>query len=248
MSCSKSKKTRIYQKSLSVSITMSKSEPTSPTADKKNVHFADAEGKDLVNVKTFVPSYDDLDALRKVFMSNVSLQERKNLQNGEENTEDDTDPPENEVRRFGKLKGSTTLLTARKTLVQHTFNQEVDCLTTCYDQLQPGEIEERIKMQEICLADTRLNGRTVNGFITVNNLAYHKDVSIRHTFDDWKTVREVPAYYISSFEDGARDRFGFSLPFPTKVTEMHFALRYSVNGKEYWDNNCGNNYKIVDFS
>lgn len=243
---SSSKKTRIYQKSLSVSITMSKSEPTSPTADKKNVHFA--EGKDLVNVKTFVPSYDDLDALRKVFLKNVPLQARNNLQNGESDTEDDTDPPENEVKRFGKLKGSTMLLTARRTLVEHTFNQEAACLSTCYDQLQPEEIEERIKMHEICLTDTRLNGRTVNGFITVNNLAYHKEVSIRHTFDDWKTVREVPAYYISTFEDGARDRFGFSLPFPSKDTEMYFALRYSVNDKEYWDNNCGNNYKIVDFS
>ena len=230
-------KTRIYEESVSLSFAMARSAPTSPLSDKKYVHFA--EGEDLVNIKTFVPSYDDLDALRKVFLNEVPLETRThNTENG--------DLGENETK-FKKLKGSTTLL-ARRVRIIRTLSNENDCLSACYDKVQPEEVEAKVKQTNVCLADTRLSGRTVSGFVIVNNLAFDKTVMIRYTFDQWKTFSESQSYYVSSADGTKRDKFGFNLTFPNDKIEMHFAIQYKVDGNEFWDNNSGNNYKIVDFS
>lgn len=236
----------VYERSVSLSVSvMASRSPTSPDAEKKNVHFA--EGEDLVNVKTYVPSYDDLDALRKVFLHEVPLKAGNNSSNTED-PEDDRDVEDcGEVRKsFKRLKGSSTRLTKSFRIVQ-MISRENDHLSAMYDNLETDELEKLLKDHNICLCDTRLNGRTINGFIIVNNLAYDKAIFVRHTFDDWQTVSEIPAYYISSFDNGRKDKFGFNLTFPVDKSELAFALQYCVNGKEYWDNNHGNNYKVVDF-
>lgn len=233
----------VYERSVSLSLSVvSKSAPTSPGLDKKNVHFA--EGEALVNVKTYVPSYDDLDALRKVFLHEIPLKTGKNAA---KETDDNDNDGEYSRTAFKKLKGSSTLLTKSFRIV-HTSNKDHDCLSALYDKVEPDELDDRLKKNNVCLSDTKLNGRSVNGFVIVNNLAYDKLVVVRHTFDDWNTVLDVPAYYISSSDEGKRDKFGFNLVFPQNRSEMYFALQYSVDGLEFWDNNHGNNYKIVNFS
>lgn len=239
------KTTEIYERSISLSVSlMAKSAPTSPASDKKNVHFA--EGEDLVNVKTYVPSYDDLDALRKVFLHEIPLKTRE-VNPTVSNPLDTENGNGGSRARFTQLKGSSTKLTKRLRIVR-TLSTEYDCLSALYDQVQPDELDLLLKKNNICLSDTKLNGRTVSGFITVNNLAYHKSVVVRHTFDNWETVLNTPAYYVSSSDEGRRDIFGFNLVFPVNRMDLLFALLFIVNGREYWDNNHGNNYKIVDFS
>ena len=239
--------TGIYERSVSLSVSlMAKSAPASPASDKKYVHFA--EGEDLVNVKTYVPSYDDLDALRKVFLKELPLKTGKvdTIENSPSDVEESNESGRSKGK-FAQLKGSSTKLTRRFQIVR-TLSRDCDRLSALYDQLKPDELETLLTKNNICLSDTKFNGRTVSGLIIVNNLAYHKSVVVRHTFDSWETVLNVPAYYVSSSDEGKRDIFGFNLVFPIDRMELLFALQYIVNGREFWDNNYGNNYKIVDFS
>ena len=91
--------------------------------------------------------------------------------------------------------------------------------------------------------------------VAVQNLAYHKSVNARFTFDYWKTTSEVAAEYNNDVrrkqvQDGC-DRFNFSI----RLTDignlenktLFFCVKYSVHGQEYWDNNNSINYQI-DFA
>ncbi|KAI8984607.1 putative phosphatase regulatory subunit-domain-containing protein [Mycotypha africana] len=82
------------------------------------------------------------------------------------------------------------------------------------------------------------------------NLSFHKLVTIRYTFDLWRTFQEVTGTFRESIPSTSNtwDRFEFSIPIEAKKTTsqtFYLALRYTVNGQEFWDNNNGLNYEIV---
>src|SRR6266542_1447338 len=79
-------------------------------------------------------------------------------------------------------------------------------------------------------------------------------VEVRYTFDFWSTVSEVQA----SFAEGVPskdnknnfDAFIFSIELidnsrnPIDGKTMYFAVHYSVDNRDYWDNNNGSNYQV----
>lgn len=111
----------------------------------------------------------------------------------------------------------------------------------------------------------------LRGIVQVRNIAFEKRVAARFTIDDWTTVSEVLARYAGPGDDGAWDRFAFSIslefyaPRPLRsitgssslahATHAHsrshaftllLAVRFSVPGVgEWWDNNGGDNFRIV---
>ncbi|KAL0577331.1 hypothetical protein V5O48_004655 [Marasmius crinis-equi] len=90
---------------------------------------------------------------------------------------------------------------------------------------------------------------SVVGRIRVKNLAYQKWVAARFTFDDWQTTSEVTAKYVES-ASGNVDIFTFVIKLNDMLPRleektMMLAIRYSVTGREIWDNNGGKNYVIV---
>ncbi|CAO3620398.1 unnamed protein product [Cunninghamella blakesleeana] len=94
------------------------------------------------------------------------------------------------------------------------------------------------------------------GRCRVANLAYEKKVMIRYTFDYWDTHHEVQASYREPIASTTNtwDRFTFELPLPhtsdenahkkVKPLTCFLALKYMVNGQEFWDNNDGKNYQL----
>lgn len=120
----------------------------------------------------------------------------------------------------------------------------------------PHETLERktmpVRVERIYLSSDNKN---LMGAVAVANLAFHKKVVARFTLDYWKTTSEVVADYNSDvrrklLNDGC-DRFLFSIKLEdqAKLEEktMFFCVRYSVNGREFWDNNSSVNYQ-VDFT
>lgn len=99
------------------------------------------------------------------------------------------------------------------------------------------------------------DNKNLVGVVSVANLAFHKNVVGRFTVDYWKTVSEVTAEYNHDIRrkqahDGY-DRFDFNIQL-SDITDLDhktlfLCIRYSVDGKEYWDNNEGMNYQ-VEFS
>lgn len=117
----------------------------------------------------------------------------------------------------------------------------------------PAETESRrhwpVRVERVFLSSDNKN---LIGVVAVQNLAFHKQVAARFTFDYWKTTSEVAADYNNDIRrkevnDGC-DRFNFTI----KLTDhadlehktMFFCIRYDVNGQQYWDNNGSTNYQV----
>ncbi|KAG7086442.1 hypothetical protein E1B28_002396 [Marasmius oreades] len=92
---------------------------------------------------------------------------------------------------------------------------------------------------------------SVVGRVRVKNLAYQKWVAARFTFDDWQTTSEVTAKYVESVS-GNVDVFTFVIKLNDMLARleektMMVAIRYTVGGREFWDNNGGKDYMISFF-
>lgn len=93
--------------------------------------------------------------------------------------------------------------------------------------------------------------RTLLGTVRVKNLAFDKRVFARCSFDAWKTSTDIPCVYRPTFYSGeidkSHDRFSFALTVPPDFTSgsAEFALCFQCDGKEYWDNNSGANYRLI---
>lgn len=91
----------------------------------------------------------------------------------------------------------------------------------------------------------------LTGIVRVKNLAFHKRVFVRCSFDAWKTSTDVACTHLPDFYPGALghsyDRFSFALNVPPDfvATPVEFAICYQCDGKEYWDNNSGANYTLI---
>ena len=103
---------------------------------------------------------------------------------------------------------------------------------------------------DVMLEDVTLSKEaTLCGHVKVRNLAFQKSVAVRFTFDFWQTTSEVSAKYEQPLAHGAFDRFSFVIRLHdilSKIEDktLYMAIRYTVNGREIWDNNGGQNYKI----
>ncbi|CAL8369424.1 unnamed protein product [Lota lota] len=123
---------------------------------------------------------------------------------------------------------------------------------------QPGDQPEflhRLHRQKVCLERVLCFELGVIGITQVLNLHFDKEVSVRYSFTEWKSHTETKASWVQSVTrpgDGGGhlsvDTFRFHLPVPPFLQPgavLEFAVRYSVCGVEHWDNNDGQNYKLV---
>ena len=81
----------------------------------------------------------------------------------------------------------------------------------------------------------------IHGHILVLNTCYEKKVTVRYTENKWTTFEDHAAGWMETVNEGAIDRFTFTLPAGDSVAELSFAI--SFNGK--WNNNKGENYTVV---
>ncbi|EAU81920.2 protein phosphatase regulator [Coprinopsis cinerea okayama7 len=92
---------------------------------------------------------------------------------------------------------------------------------------------------------------SIVGVVRVRNIAYAKLVTVRFTFDSWQTLSEVTARYSNS-PSPEYDRFTFTINLTDILARIEektlvLAVRYSVAGQEFWDNNNTLNY-VAKFS
>ncbi|CEP11113.1 hypothetical protein [Parasitella parasitica] len=95
--------------------------------------------------------------------------------------------------------------------------------------------------------------QVVQGRVLVHNLAFEKKVTIRCSFDDWKSWTDIDAYYkkpaLSSdglkYGNSAFDCFLFDINVANRNQFIcRLAVRYQTLGQEFWDNNNGNNFTV----
>jgi hypothetical protein len=126
-----------------------------------------------------------------------------------------------------------------------------------------------IRVENIRLADRHQGDKSnlskvLLGKCRVSNIAYEKQVTVRHSFDYWKTYQEIDASFHESITTAAAkkkewDIFTFDIDIPSSLISVSsslkghqhikpitcwIALRYKVIGREFWDNNDGKNYQV----
>ena len=84
--------------------------------------------------------------------------------------------------------------------------------------------------------------------IRVKNSAYDKTVAVHHRKKDGSWL-DLNAYYYDTAEDGY-ETWKASISWNSQYSGAYtygeeFAVKYTVNGSTYWDNNNGNNYHMV---
>ncbi|KAF8264250.1 putative phosphatase regulatory subunit-domain-containing protein [Lactarius quietus] len=103
--------------------------------------------------------------------------------------------------------------------------------------------------REVVVESVDMVGTTIEGVVRVRNIAFEKWVAVRFTLDKWQTTSEVTARYKESLHDGMVDRFTFSIKLADVLSRaeektLFLAVRYSVAGRDIWDNNKGRNYQV----
>jgi hypothetical protein len=106
------------------------------------------------------------------------------------------------------------------------------------------DLNADVALEELTLS---LDSTCILGKVRLRNIAYAKWLAVRFTFDSWQTTSEVTGKYVEAI-DNDFDRFSFSIRLNDLLARiegkmLYMALRYTVTGREFWDNNGGNNYR-----
>ncbi|PAA82392.1 hypothetical protein BOX15_Mlig001270g4 [Macrostomum lignano] len=228
----------------SSSLKSKKTPPGTPSLVKKAVRFADAFGLELINVK-HVLDPDNPPEIPPEAISDLEL--------GDGTGSEDADTDSNFLPAVAAAIGGDS-------------QQQQQRLQTTLRPIfsQPGHsagFNARVMAQKVVLesaAYAPLTGE-ICGYICVANLAFEKSVTVRVSFDSWRSSSEVGAEYVPHSSSGMTDRFSFSLALPggpAAVTSappgryrVAFCVAYRTCGQTFWDNNFGENYafdSVVD--
>ena len=99
-----------------------------------------------------------------------------------------------------------------------------------------------LRTNMVALETITVEKNAISGRIHVLNLEYHKSVFVRWTQDDWLNTNQSEAIYESSLKSVFVDVFVFKIP--VKICKTEFAILYTTEGQEHWDNNNNNNYSV----
>ena len=88
-----------------------------------------------------------------------------------------------------------------------------------------------------------------HGYIEVDNLAFHKQVVVHYNVRQTSQWHKVAASYVRPSKNN-REIWYFETPkysYPPRLSsDFQFAIGYTVNGRTYWDNNRGLDYRVGD--
>ncbi|XP_051533512.1 protein phosphatase 1 regulatory subunit 3B-like isoform X2 [Myxocyprinus asiaticus] len=132
-----------------------------------------------------------------------------------------------------------------------TLSEEKNKLSLDFDQPSADYLKfrQRIEKDHVCLEHCMLKEKSIVGTVKVKNLSFEKSVKLRITYDTWKSYTDVVCQYVKDTYTGSdRDTFSFEAGLPDQVPpheRIEFAICYEVNGLSIWDNNQGQNYRII---
>ncbi|XP_039624504.1 protein phosphatase 1 regulatory subunit 3C-B-like [Polypterus senegalus] len=108
----------------------------------------------------------------------------------------------------------------------------------------------RSRLHQNCvgLESCSIHERSINGTVKVLNMCFEKAVFIRITFDSWGSFRDIPCVYMHHGYGGAdTDTFTFDIALPdlNPKERIEFCIAFSAGQQIFWDNNAGQNFKVV---
>lgn len=111
------------------------------------------------------------------------------------------------------------------------------------------DLRNRLKAQQVCLETCSVQERLLSGTIQVRNICFEKSVSVRITFNSWRSCQDFECRYLNNvYGCSNTDTFSFSVPVPEDLDasdKVEFCIRYQTRDQTFWDNNLGDNYGLV---
>ncbi|XP_029372338.1 protein phosphatase 1 regulatory subunit 3B [Echeneis naucrates] len=108
---------------------------------------------------------------------------------------------------------------------------------------------QSLERNSVCLEHCVPKEKALVGTVKVRNVSFEKSVTMRVTFDAWKSHTDVVCVYVKdAYPSSYSDTFSFKVSLPQELPphrQVEFAVCYRAGGCEYWDNNQGNNYRVV---
>jgi len=132
-----------------------------------------------------------------------------------------------------------------------SFCEERARLLNFTPPVERRDFHERLNGLNVSLENIILRDFGMFGTVKVRNLAFEKRITIRYTTDGWSTYRDVVGQYVNGSHAGFTDTFSFEIALPStliKDCKLEFAVCYKVHGIEFWDNNSGDNYRVMCYS
>ncbi|KAM4039424.1 protein phosphatase 1 regulatory subunit 3C-like [Anomaloglossus baeobatrachus] len=113
----------------------------------------------------------------------------------------------------------------------------------------PGEdytsFRARLTRQQVCLEQCAVQGPAVAGTVRVRNIGFEKRVTLRVSYNNWKSHYDLPCSYLRDPCGGEEtDTFSFRLPLLLVTKMAEFCICFWCQGAEHWDNNEGRNYVV----
>jgi hypothetical protein len=113
-------------------------------------------------------------------------------------------------------------------------------------------LSPRTYQYQVILDETVVKENILYISVLAKNIAYEKWITIRMTWDNWKTYQDVPATFQTTIGVSTDHYSGvdlFRAQFDMKQIQgnecqLEYAIRYNVLDQEYWDNNNQQNYKV----
>ncbi|KAJ3604915.1 hypothetical protein NHX12_026966 [Muraenolepis orangiensis] len=158
------------------------------------------------------------------------------------------------VKTFSESKDPIEIpLSVRALTRSAQAHAQVDEDKLVLDFTQPSadylQFRQQLERCHVGLEHCMLRERTLAGTVRVKNLSFEKSVSVRMTFDTWKSLRNVECAYVqSTYPDTAHDTFSFEARLPDQLgpdEHAEFAVCYRALGGVHWDSNQGKNYRVV---
>lgn len=87
-------------------------------------------------------------------------------------------------------------------------------------------------------------------YLSVENLAFEKDIKLKYTFDNWNKIYYAEGKYENQI-NSKYDEFKCVIDIPLSpnnketITEINFCCSYKVNSMVYYDNNNYHNFKLI---
>jgi protein phosphatase 1 regulatory subunit 3A/B/C/D/E len=135
-------------------------------------------------------------------------------------------------------------------------NADVTCMPPiklCFTQPASDYLafREKINTNLVSLENVILRDYTIEGTIKVKNIAFVKHVFVRLSLNEWESFEDTSATYVPgpglSYSE-PYDTFSFRMEIPPNFDiskKIQFAVCFTENGNEHWDNNSDINYCIV---
>lgn len=182
---------------------------------KRRVTFADAHGRPLYTEKIFAEAPDEPPVMRTDRLNAIVERLRLNL------------------------KPESTNQKSTKTF-ELLFSQPMS------DYLK---FKSNLDREKVSLENLVVRQRAILGTIKVKNICFDKTVTIRITYDHWETCEDIEATFIkNAYEGDWTNTFKFSTTVPASYNTnktIEFCVRYKTGTSEHWDNNSGQNYRLI---